>query len=122
MKRKVLLIEDSALTRKEVGEILREHFGAEIVEAVNGLDALEKLNSEPDLNLVFADIEMPGMDGVEFIRKVRSMDDFCFLPIVVMTSLGRIRRRDDALNAGADAFIPKPVTVEALDAILEDVW
>ncbi len=122
MKRKVLLIEDSVLTRMEVGDLLREHFRAEVVEAVNGLEGLEKLGSEPDLNLIVADIEMPGMDGVEFIRNVRSMDDFCFLPIVVMSSLGRIKRRDDALNSGADAFIPKPVTVEALETILEDVW
>jgi two-component system, chemotaxis family, chemotaxis protein CheY len=122
MNRKVLIVEDSGLTRMQVGELFREHFDAEVIEAANGAEGLEQLSNEADLELIVSDIEMPEMDGVEFIRKVRATDEFSFLPILVMTTLGQIKQRDDALNSGADAFVQKPVTVEALRAILEDVW
>ena len=122
MKRKVLIIEDSGLTRMEVGDLLREHFGADVLEACDGKEGWEILRQQPDLELIISDIEMPEMNGVEFIRAVRSSEEYSFVPILVMTTLGRIKDRDDALNAGADAFIEKPVTLEALETLLEDVW
>ena len=122
MKRKVLIVEDSGVTRTQVGDLLREHFGAEVIEAENGVEGWDKLDHDREIELIVTDIEMPEMDGVEFIRKVRGSEDFAFLPVLVMTTLGQIKQRDDALNAGADAFIQKPVTLEALQSILEDVW
>ena len=122
MKRRVLIVEDSGLTRMEVGDLLRNHFSAEVLEACDGKEGWEILLQQPDLELIISDIEMPEMNGVEFIRAVRSSDEYSFVPILVMTTLGRIKDRDDALNAGADAFIEKPVTLEALQALLEDVW
>lgn len=122
MKRKVLIVEDSGMTRLQVGDLMRENFDAEIIEAEHGVEGWNKLGSDQDIELIISDIEMPEMDGVEFIKKVRDSDEFSFLPILVMTTLGHIKQRDDALNAGADAFIQKPVTLEALEAILNDVW
>ncbi len=122
MGRKVLIVEDSGMTRMQVSELLRAHFGADIIEAENGVDGWNKLQAEPDIELIVSDIEMPEMDGVGFIRKVRDSNKFSFLPILVMTTLGQIKQRDDALNSGADAFIQKPVTLEALKTILQDVW
>ena len=122
MKRKVLIVEDSGMTRLQVAELMSEHFDAEVIEAENGSEGLDKLRSRPDTELIISDIEMPEMDGVEFIKRVRSSEEFSFLPILVMTTLGHIKQRDDALNAGADAFIQKPVTLESLQAILKDVW
>lgn len=122
MKRRVLIVEDSGLTRMEVGDLLRNHFSAEVLEACDGKEGWEILLQQPELELIISDIEMPEMNGVEFIRAVRSSDEYSFVPILVMTTLGRIKDRDDALNAGADAFIEKPVTLEALQTLLEDVW
>ncbi len=130
MKRKVLIVEDSGLTRKEVREILSGHFDAEVLEAADGLEGLKMLERAPDLELIVTDIEMPELDGIGFIRKVRASEEHCFLPILVMTTLGQTKRRDDALNSGADAFIQKPVPPEtfadhfakALEEILQDVW
>ncbi len=122
MKRRVLIVEDSGMTRMQVGELIREHFDAEVIEAENGLEGWNKLQNEPDLELIVSDIEMPEMDGVAFIRKVRASDEHSFLPILVMTTLGQIKQRDDALNAGADAFLQKPVTLEALQELLRDIW
>ena len=106
----------------QVGDLLREHFDADVIEAENGAEGWNKLAQETDIELIVTDIEMPEMDGVEFIRKVRGSDEFAFLPVLVMTTLAQIKQRDDALNAGADAFIQKPVTLEALQSMLEDVW
>ncbi len=122
MKRKVLIVEDSGMTRMQVGELIREHFGAEVIEAENGLEGWNKLQAETDLELIISDIEMPEMNGVEFIRKIRASEEHSFLPVLVMTTLGQIKQRDDALNAGADAFLQKPVTLEALQELLRDIW
>jgi two-component system chemotaxis response regulator CheY len=122
MKRKVLIVEDSGLTRMQVAELVRDNFDADVVEAENGVEGWNKLENEPDLELIISDIEMPEMDGVEFIRKVRASDEYSFLPILVMTTLGQIKQRDDALNAGADAFLQKPVTLEALQELLRETW
>ena len=122
MKRRVLIVEDSGITRMQVGDLVRENFDAKVIEAENGLDGWNTLQSEDDLDLIISDIEMPEMDGVEFIRKVRASDEYSFLPILVMTTLGQIKQRDDALNAGADAFLQKPVTLDALQEILRDIW
>jgi two-component system chemotaxis response regulator CheY len=122
MNRNILLVEDSGLTRLEVGDILKENFGATIIEASHGLEALASLDKTQQIDLVICDIEMPEMDGVEFIRTLRATDEYSYLPILVMTTLGQIKRRDDALNAGADAFIQKPVTTEALEDLLKDIW
>lgn len=122
MKRKVLIVEDSGLTRMQVAELVRENFDAVVIEAENGVEGWNKLQKEPDLELIISDIEMPEMDGVEFIRKVRASDEYSFLPILVMTTLGQIKQRDDALNAGADAFLQKPVTLEGLQELLRDIW
>ena len=116
---RLLVVDDEADFRGLVRDALPS---LEVVEAENGRQGLEKLNSDSDVELIVSDIEMPEMDGVEFIRNVRASDEFSFLPILVMTTLGQIKQRDDALNAGADAFIQKPVTLEALQTILEDVW
>lgn len=122
MNRTVLIVEDSGLTRMEVGDMLREGFNANILEAANGIEGLSQLERRPEINLIICDIEMPEMDGIEFIRSVRENDSYCFLPLLVMTTVGQTKRRDDALNAGADAFIQKPVTMEALDELLAEVW
>lgn len=122
MSRKVLIVEDSGMTRIQVGDLIREHFHADVIEAEDGVQGWELVQEHADLDLIVTDIEMPEMDGVGFIRKVRSSDEHSFIPILVMTTLSQTRQRDDALNAGADAFIQKPVTLEALRTILEDVW
>jgi CheY-like chemotaxis protein len=122
MHRKVLIVEDSGITRLQLCEMLRDYFSADVIETENGVEALSVLRDYPDMDLVLTDIEMPEMDGVELIRRIRASELFAFVPVLVFSCLDNIKQRSDALNAGADAFIEKPVTVEALRAILKDVW
>lgn len=121
MKKKVLIIDDSGLTREQVKAMLEQAFEAEVLTAEDGQKGVEALAENPDIELIVCDIEMPVMTGVEVVRHVRGNDDTMYLPILVMSTLGRVKERDDALNSGADAFIEKPVTPEALQEIIEDL-
>ena len=121
MKKKVLVIDDSGLTREQVKAMLEQAFEVEVLTAEDGQKGVEALTENPDIELIVCDIEMPVMTGVEVVRHVRGNDDTMYLPILVMSTLGRVKERDDALNSGADAFIEKPVTPEALQEIIEDL-
>lgn len=121
MKKKVLVIDDSGLTREQVKAMLEEGFDVEVFTAENGQKGVEALSDHPDIELIVCDIEMPVMNGVEVVRHVRGNDATMYLPVLVMSTLGHVKERDDALNSGADAFIEKPVTPEALKETIEDL-
>lgn len=121
MKRKVLVIEDSGLTRNQVKEMLEQSFDVEVLVAADGNKGWEALLATADIEVIISDIEMPGMSGVDLVKKVREHDNFMYLPVVVMSTLGQVKERDKALNSGADAFIQKPVTIEALQNVMSDL-
>ncbi|SAL17346.1 PAS/PAC sensor hybrid histidine kinase [Caballeronia udeis] len=106
-RRKVLVIDDVAVNRTVIGELLRR-LGFEIVEAANGRDGLEKAQSERPA-LVITDIVMSGMDGLETTRRLRQTPGLADVPIIAVTASpsGVDERR--SLAAGVNAFLPKPV-------------
>ena len=118
---KVLVVDDSGLTRDQVRKMLEAAFEAEVLTVEDGRRALEVLHDVEDVELIVTDIEMPIMGGVELVRQLRSNDETMYLPILVMSTLGQVKERDNALNNGADAFIEKPVTQDALEHILRDL-
>lgn len=122
MSKKVLVVDDSGLTRTQVKTMFEETFASTVLLAEDGAVAWEVLAQHPDVELIVSDIEMPEMNGVEFVRKIRSSDQFMYLPIIVMSTLGQVKERDDALNSGADGFIEKPVTPAALQRLVQDIW
>jgi two-component system sensor histidine kinase and response regulator WspE len=121
MKSKILVIDDSGLTRNQVRDMLEQAFDAEVLLAADGNKGWEMLLGTADIQVIVADIEMPGMNGVELVKRVREHEDFMYLPVVVMSTLGQVKERDNALNNGADAFIQKPVTIEALRQVMFDL-
>ena len=84
MSKKILIIDDSAVFRKVVSMNLK-HAGYEVVEAIDGIDALEKLVSAKP-NLIVCDVNMPNMDGLTFVSKVRADENNRFLPIIMLTT------------------------------------
>ena len=80
-----LVIDDSRAVRIIIGNILRE-MGTEVVEAGDGREALEQLRQNPEVELVLVDWNMPVMDGLEFIRQVRSQRRYDGLRIVMVTT------------------------------------
>ncbi|NOZ57905.1 MAG: response regulator [Calditrichaeota bacterium] len=115
MALKVLVADDSDVMRKIILRNLRMA-GVDVekcYEARHGFEALYHL-SKDDVDLILSDINMPEMDGLEFIRKVREMDLSKRVPIVVISSEGSEHMMREAVKAGADEFISKPFTPEKL--------
>lgn len=92
-------------------ELLEAHLavqGYEIIKAANGEEALEKLSGNP-IDLVLLDVMMPGMNGYEVCKKVKSDSGNAFLPIVMVTALDNLEAKIEGLKAGADDFLNKPI-------------
>ncbi|GAM09063.1 autoinducer 2 sensor kinase/phosphatase LuxQ [Geobacter sp. OR-1] len=118
--KKVLIVDDDMRNIFSLSSILAEK-NMQVVEAENGVEALERLNEQPDVDVVLMDIMMPEMDGYTAIRKIRKDARFAKLPIIALTAKAMKGDRDDCLKAGASDYIPKPVEVEKLFSLLR-VW
>jgi two-component system chemotaxis response regulator CheY len=115
----IMTVDDSASLRQMVSLVLRGA-GYEVIEAVDGADALSKMNGQ-DLNLFLSDINMPNMDGLEFTRQVRAMPEFKFVPIVLLTTESHPEKKQEGKAAGATAWIVKPFNPDQLLAIVKKV-
>ncbi len=102
----VLLVEDSITTRVQEKRIL-EAAGYEVVEAVDGLEAMNKLASQP-IDAVVSDVVMPNLDGLALTAKIRQDAKFAELPVVLVTTLSTDDDKRRGLEAGANAYITKP--------------
>lgn len=91
-----------------------EASGYEAVEAENGRDALAWLASGKPTQLVFVDWDMPEMDGIAFVRKVRENPAYRDVRLVMVTKETRLHNVKEALEAGADEYIMKPFTREVV--------
>lgn len=118
MPRRVLLIEDSQAMRMLLGSQVRA-LGFEVAEAGNGREALAVLDRTSDIDLALVDWNMPVMNGLEFIRAVRSDAGRAALRILVVTSETELAQMQLALDAGADEYLMKPFTHELLGSKLE---
>jgi two-component system, chemotaxis family, chemotaxis protein CheY len=112
-----LIIDDSRTVRLIVAKILRE-VGIEVVQASNGREALDRLVENPDVELVLVDWNMPEMNGLEFIRAVRSRCEYQLVRIMMVTSEAEQEQVLQALDAGANEYLMKPFTREVLIAKL----
>lgn len=110
-KVRALIVDDSSVMRKIVERSLRQA-GIDlekVVEASNGAEALGALRDNP-VDLVLCDINMPVMDGLEFVRQVASVDNAKGVPIVMITTEGSESHVVEALSHGARGYIRKPFT------------
>ncbi len=119
---RVLLAEDHPTNRRVI-ELLLEPLGVTLVTTVNGAEALEAFRSAP-FDLVLMDMQMPVMDGLTATREIRAWERAAGrqqTPVVMLTANTQSQHREAAAEAGADAFLPKPVTPQALYAVLGGV-
>lgn len=109
----VLFIEDDPMNRRIVKDMLCVA-GAEMAEASDAITGLKMLD-EGDYEVLLVDLRMPGMDGFEAIRRIRSRDDHkALLPIIVVTADAGRTIEQDCLDCGADAVLLKPVAMKQL--------
>jgi two-component system chemotaxis response regulator CheY len=113
---RALVIDDSRTVRVIIGNILKE-MGLEVTEAGNGREALEKMK-QGEFRLVLVDWNMPEMDGLDFIRAVRSERIYDPVRIFMVTTETESEQVQRALSAGADEYLMKPFGKEVLVAKL----
>ena len=112
-KKHILIVDDSKTVRNLVAFIMKNE-GLRVTTAEDGLDGLEKLYSNPDINLIISDINMPRMDGFTFIKNVREQEDYRDLPIIVLSTEGQEKDIQQGLNLGANMYMVKPAQPEKL--------
>ncbi len=103
-----LVVEDSPTMRQLVVFALRRIQSLTIVEAEDGLDALKKLAAQR-FDIVITDINMPVMDGLKLVHRIRTDEALKDIPVVIITTEGGIEDRQRALALGANAYITKPI-------------
>ena len=107
MNGKILLVDDDAVGRAAVGQMLRTN-GFEVIEAVDGTSALKRFKEDhPDL--VLLDVVMPEPDGFEVCRTLKADPETRLTPVVLLTGLDKTNDRVKGIEAGADEFLSKPV-------------
>jgi two-component system, chemotaxis family, chemotaxis protein CheY len=110
MSKNVLIVDDSPTVRKFVSVSLSMQ-GFSVVAACDGMDALEKL-PQKKFDLVITDLNMPNMDGFEFIKVLRENPDFKDLPVVILTSLSDQANRAEGARLGVNSYLVKPFSLE----------
>jgi two-component system chemotaxis response regulator CheY len=113
---RALVIDDSRTVRLIIGKILTE-LGLEVSEAANGREGLERLQQSP-VELVLVDWNMPEMNGLDFIKTVRSQRTYDPVRLVMVTTETEQEQVMRALDAGANEYVMKPFTREILVAKL----
>ena len=112
--RKLLVVDDESNARNALAELLRDE-GFEVETAIHGVDALDKA-ARFHPHVVITDLDMPGLDGVELVVRVRTAAD---PPSVIgITSFGESTRALSALRAGATDYLTKPIRFDELLAVL----
>ncbi|MGC9323705.1 MAG: response regulator [Desulfomonilia bacterium] len=116
MKKKILVVDDSATLRASVNYTLKEA-GFDIICAINGADGLEKLShamkNGDQIGMIISDINMPIMDGITFIKEVKKTP-FKFTPILVLTTESEQDMKMKGKQAGAAGWLVKPFKPEQL--------
>ena len=111
-KKRILVIDDSASLRQVVGIALKTA-GYEVAEACDGQDALGKLDGG-QVHLMICDVNMPVMDGISFVKEVKKLPNYRFVPIIMLTTESRENRKVEGQMAGAKAWVVKPFRPEQM--------
>ncbi len=116
--RKVLVVDDSKLMHKMFEVMLRQY---SLVYASDGRQALDRLREHPDVDLVLLDVNMPNMNGLEFLAQLKAGGSRDGMSIVIISTEGREEDTVRGLEAGASAYIKKPFHSEEILAVISSL-
>jgi two-component system chemotaxis response regulator CheY len=117
MLKKVLVVDDSALIHQMYKMVLMR-YRCEIVDALNGQDGLDKLEKHPDVSMMLVDINMPLMNGLEFIQKVKAAGKYDHIPIIIVSTEGKEEDTQRGIAIGAKGYVKKPFQPSDLHALI----
>ncbi|MGD8170205.1 response regulator [Vibrio sp. TRT 21S02] len=120
MRKSILIVDDSESLRQVVN-IALTGAGYQIIEAKDGVEGIEKLDGRK-IHLIISDVNMPNMNGIEFVKHVKNMERYKFTPIIMLTTETQEYLMEESRKAGAKAWMVKPFKpdkmLEAVSKIL----
>lgn len=121
MTLKLLVVDDSSTMRRIIKNTLQRLGFDDVLEAEHGVEAWQIMERTPDINVLITDWNMPEMNGLDLVRKVRAEKKYEGMPIIMVTTEGGKAEVITALKAGVNNYIVKPFTPQVLKEKLEDV-
>lgn len=118
---KCILVVDDSETVRQVLQLTLSNAGFEVVEAVDGVDALAKLTEAKSIDMIITDLNMPNMDGLQLIKNIREQGNYRFTPIVMLTTESSEGKKQAGREAGASGWIVKPFKPEQLLKVVKMV-
>jgi len=118
MKKKVLVVDDSASIRQQVSMALRQ-VGFDVVEAVDGLAGFETIEKDRTISVVVCDVNMPRMNGIQMLEKVKAVGKYPNLSVIMLTTEGQPALIRQAREAGAKGWMVKPFNAAQLVAVVQ---
>jgi len=120
MAKTIMVVDDSATMRLSL-KLALELSGFKVESAGDGVMALNLLKVGPKPDLIITDINMPNMGGLEFIKNLRALPGFRFIPVLALTTESKQDKRDEAKKYGATGWLVKPVTGPELVKVIKQV-
>jgi two-component system chemotaxis response regulator CheY len=121
MPRRVLAVDDSTVALQMFRMFLTRYRNCELVTAMNGLEALDKLARDAPIDLILLDINMPLMNGLEFLQRIRQEPAYLHIPVIIVSTEGKEEDAIRALQMGAQGYVTKPFQPKELAALIEKI-
>ncbi|MGD9158930.1 MAG: response regulator [Desulfobacteraceae bacterium] len=119
MTKKIMTVDDSASMRQMISFTLSSE-GYEVMDAVDGEDAIRKLDGK-EVDLTITDLNMPNLDGIGLIKRLKEKPEHKFMPILMLTTESQESRKKEGKAAGAAGWIVKPFKPEQLVAVVKKI-
>jgi len=120
MLKKILVVDDSALIH-QMYRLVMSRYSCSIVDAMNGQEALDALAAHKDFELVLLDINMPVMNGLQFMEKAAALGIVSSLPIIIISTEGKEEDTIRGLKLGAKGYLTKPFQPAALHEMIDKI-
>ena len=122
MLKKVLVVDDSDLIHNMYRLMLKKYPGCEMISAKNGKEALDTLAVEEGIDLILLDINMPVMNGIQFLETTKEEGRYTHIPIIIISTEGKEEDTLRGLSLGARGYIVKPFKSIALHNLIESIF
>jgi CheY-like chemotaxis protein len=118
MPKRILIVDDSEMTRRLISTAIRGLGDIEYEEAKDGFEAIQKLPTER-FDLLFVDINMPNINGLELIDYCKQSEQYHQIPIVIISTEDSHKDQEKGLELGASAYLLKPIHLDQLIEIIK---
>jgi len=115
---KTIMVVDDSLSIRQVVSIALKQAGYDVIEGVDGVDALSKLTGQK-VNLIISDVNMPNMDGITFVKELKTRAAYKFTPVLMLTTESQEDKKAQGQAAGARAWMVKPFKPDTLLAAVQ---